>query len=246
MFGLIGKPLGHSKSMVLFKNMFRGLHISADYANFELESIDQVNDLVKDNPKLCGFNVTMPYKEAIIPLLDSMDDAAKEIGAVNTVKVMRSGNGSVTLKGYNTDCIGFMESIKEHIGDRRKALILGTGGVAKAVRYAFDSMGVESRFVSRSSSFDVLGYYELSPSMMEEYTIIVNCTPLGMPDTADQCPDIPYTFLSEAHLLFDVIYNPEETLFMKKGRGHGAAVAGGQDMFELQAKASWEIWNSDK
>lgn len=242
LFGLIGKPLGHSKSMVLFKTRFRQQHISADYANFELDSIDDLPQLVASNPKLCGFNVTIPYKEAIIPYLDGLDESAQSVGAVNAVKVSRTPE-SVKLIGYNTDCQGFMDSIKDELGNRKKALILGTGGAAKAVKHAFDLLGVESRFVSRNSTFDILGYYELSPSLLEEYTIIVNCTPVGMYPNVEQCPDIPYTFLSQDHLLYDVIYNPQETLFMKKGREHGATVMGGQDMFELQAAASWEIWN---
>lgn len=243
-FGLIGKPLGQSKSRLLFKTMFRNRHISADYINFEIDSIDELPGIIQANPKLCGFNVTMPYKTDIIPYLDSMDESAQAVGAVNTVKVSRNSEGKAVLIGYNTDCEAFMDSIKEYIGDRRKALILGTGGVSKAVKHALDRLGVESRFVSRNSTFDILGYYELSPSLMDEYTIIVNCTPVGMHPDVDQCPDIPYTFLSESHLLFDVISNPAETLFMKKGREHGATVAGGGDMFELQAKASWDIWNS--
>lgn len=243
-FGLIGKPLGQSKSRLLFKTMFRNRHISADYINFEIDSIDELPEIIQDNPKLCGFNVTMPYKTDIIPFLDSMDESAQAVGAVNTVKVTRNSEGKAVLTGYNTDCQAFMDSIKEYIGDRRKALILGTGGVSKAVKHALDKLGVESRFVSRNSTFDILGYYELSPSLIDEYQIIVNCTPVGMHPNVDQCPDIPYTFLSESHLLFDVISNPSETLFMKKGREHGATVAGGGDMFELQAKASWDIWNS--
>ena len=243
LFGLIGKPLGHSKSEQLFKDKFKREHINADYCNFELESIEDLPGIISANPNLCGFNVTIPYKEAVIPYLDSLDESAKAVGAVNAVKVTRNGS-SVQLTGYNTDCIGFTESIKEHIGDRRKALILGTGGVSKAVKHAFDLLGIESRFVSRSSSFDIMGYYELSPSILDDYTIIVNCTPVGMFPNVDQCPDIPYSFLSAEHLVYDVIYNPQETLFMKKSREYGAAAIGGEDMFELQAAASWKIWNS--
>lgn len=243
LFGLIGKPLGHSKSEVLFKTRFRQQHISADYRNFELESIDELPEMIAANPNLCGFNVTIPYKEAVIPFLDSLDESASAVGAVNAVKVIRTRE-SVRLVGYNTDCQGFLDSIKDHIGDRRKALILGTGGAAKAVKHAFDLLGVESRFVSRSSTFDIMGYYELSPSILEEYTIIVNCTPVGMFPNVDQCPDIPYSFISSEHLLYDVINNPDQTLFMKKGLERGASVIGGKDMFELQAAASWRIWNS--
>lgn len=245
LFGLIGKPLGHSKSEQLFKTRFSRQHISADYCNFELDSIEALPEMISSNPKLCGFNVTIPYKEAVIPYLDKLDESAQAVGAVNAVKVERNGE-SVRLIGYNTDCMGFMESIKEYVGDRKKALILGTGGAAKAVRHAFDILGIESRYVSRNSTFDILGYFELSPSIMDEYTIIVNCTPVGMYPDVDQCPDIPYSFLSSEHLLYDVIYNPQETLFMKKGKERGATVIGGEDMFELQAGASWNIWNGQE
>lgn len=243
LFGLIGKPLAHSASMVLFKKRFRNQHISADYQNFELDSIEDLPELISSQPKLCGLNVTVPYKQEVMRYLDRLDPSAEAVGAVNVIKIDRSGE-KPELIGYNTDCQAFMDSIKPFVEDRKRALILGTGGVSKAVKHAFDLMGIESRFVSRSSNFDVLGYYELSPSLMDDFTIIVNCTPVGMWPDVDNCPDIPYTFLSSDHLLFDVVYNPEETLFMKKGREHGATVIGGTDMFELQAAATWDIWNN--
>ena len=243
LFGLVGKPLAHSASKVRFNRMFREKRMNAHYENFELDSIDEIKSLVADNPNLCGFNVTIPYKEEIIPLLDRLDQTASTIGAVNTVRVIRKGSGT-ELIGYNTDWTGFTESFKGVLEGHSKALILGTGGVSKAVRFALDQMGIENRYVSRNSTFDIMGYYELSPSVMEDFDVLVNCTPLGMwPDT-DQCPDIPYGFLSEKHLLIDVIANPDETLFMKKGREHGATVKGGKDMLEQQAIAAWNIWNS--
>ena len=242
LFGLIGKPLAHSTSKVRFNKMFREQGLNAYYENFELDNIDQVKELVETNPNLCGFNVTIPYKEDIIPYLDHLDPTAQSIGAVNTVKVLHR-DGGIELVGYNTDWIGFTESFKELLQGHKKALILGTGGVSKAVKYALDQLGIENKFVSRNSTFDIMGYYELSPSVMDDYDVIVNCTPLGMwPDT-DQCPDIPYTFLSEQHVLLDVIANPDETLFMKKGRDHGAQAKGGKDMLEQQAVAAWEIWD---
>ncbi|MBO4560888.1 MAG: shikimate dehydrogenase [Bacteroidaceae bacterium] len=242
LFGLIGKPLAHSTSKVRFNKMFREQHINAYYENFELDSIEQVKELIENNPNLCGFNVTIPYKQVIIPYLNRLDETAQAIGAVNTVKVLHR-DGGVELVGYNTDWIGFCKSFGELLKGHNKALILGTGGVSKAVKYALDSLGIENKFVSRNSTFDILGYYELSPSVMDEYDVIVNCTPMGMwPDT-EQCPDIPYTFLSDRHLLLDVIANPDETLFMKKGRDHGATAKGGKDMLEQQAVAAWEIWN---
>ena len=243
LFGLIGKPLAHSTSKVRFNRMYREQHIDAYYENFELESIEDVTKLVAGNPNLCGFNVTIPYKEEIIPYLTRLDETAQAIGAVNTVKVIHKESGT-ELIGYNTDWIGFTESFKDLLEGRKNALILGTGGVSKAVKYALDKLGIQNRFVSRNSTFDIMGYYELSPSVMDDFDIIVNCTPLGMwPDT-DQCPDIPYTFLSGQHVLLDVVANPDETLFMKKGREHGALAKGGKDMLEQQAIASWDIWNS--
>lgn len=242
LYGLIGRPLGHSTSKSRFNKMFNEQHINAFYENYELESIEQVKELVANNPNLCGFNVTIPFKEDIIPFLDRLDETAQAIGAVNTVKVIHNQSGT-KLVGYNTDWIGFTESFKELLDGRRKALILGTGGVSKAVKYALDKLGIESKFVSRNSTFDILGYYELSPSIMDDYEVIVNCTPLGMWPKTDLCPDIPYTFLSENHVLLDVIANPDETLFMKKGREHGVTAKGGKDMLEQQAVAAWNIWN---
>lgn len=243
LFGIIGKPLGHSKSMVHFKEKFRREHISADYRNFELESIEELPEILEQNPNLCGFNVTIPYKQDVMRYLDYIDESAKAIGAVNVVKIVWK-DGKRELQGYNSDYIGFRDSISPLVGDRKKALILGTGGVSKAVKYAFDTMGIESRFVSRNSSFDILGYYELSPSIMEEYTILVNCTPLGMWPKVNECPDVPYTFMSNIHLLYDVIYNPEETTFLTKGKANGAEIKGGMEMWELQAAETWRIWNN--
>lgn len=242
LFGLIGKPLAHSTSKVRFNQFFNNQHINAYYENFEIEDIEQVRNLIKDNPNLCGFNVTIPYKQDIIPLLNRLDETAQAIGAVNTVKVLHR-DGGVELVGYNTDWIGFNKSFGTLLEGHHKALILGTGGVSKAVKYALDTLGIENKFVSRNSTFDIMGYYELSPSVMDDFDVIVNCTPMGMWPEINQCPDIPYTFLSEKHLLLDVIANPDETLFMKKGREHGATVKGGKDMLEQQAVAAWEIWN---
>ena len=240
LFGLIGKPLAHSTSMVRFNKFFREQHIDAHYNNYELDSIEDVTKLIRKYPNLCGFNVTIPYKQDIIPYLNRLDETAQAIGAVNTVKVLHR-DGGVELVGYNTDWTGFTKSFGDLLDGHTKALILGTGGVSKAVKYALDKMGIENRFVSRSSNFEIMGYYELSPSIMEEFDVIVNCTPMGMwPETG---PDIPYGFLSEKHLLLDVIANPDETLFMKKGREHGATAKGGKDMLEQQAVAAWEIWD---
>lgn len=243
LFGLIGKPLGHSASMVRFNKMFRAQHIDAHYDNYELDNIDAFKGLVSSHPNLSGLNVTIPYKKDVIPYLNSLDKTAQAIGAVNTIKVNHTDNGT-ELIGYNTDWIGFTESYGQMLQGHRKALILGTGGVSKAVQYALEQLGIETRFVSRNSTFDIMGYYELSPSVMEEYDVIVNCTPLGMWPNVDDCPDIPYMFITNKHVLIDVIANPEETAFLKKGREHGAATKGGKDMLEQQAVAAWKIWNS--
>ena len=242
LYGLIGKPLAHSTSMVRFNKFFREQHINAHYNNYELESIEDVTGLVEKYPNLCGFNVTIPYKQDIIPYLNRLDETAKAIGAVNTVKVLHR-DGGVEMVGYNTDWTGFTKSFGELLEGHSKALILGTGGVSKAVKYALDKMGIDNKFVSRNSNFEIMGYYELSPSVMEEYDVIVNCTPMGMWPDVNQCPDIPYTFLSSKHLLLDVIANPDETMFMKKGCEHGATAKGGKDMLEQQAVAAWEIWD---
>lgn len=242
LFGIIGKPLEHSISKVYFKKKFRTEHISADYMNFEIESAEELKDIVEANPNLCGLNVTIPYKQDVIPMMDRLDDSAARVGAVNVIKVVRNSDNT-ELVGFNTDAIGFMESIAPLIGDRKKALILGTGGASKAIQYALQQLGIESKFVSRNSTFDILGYYELSPSVMEEYQIIVNCTPVGMWPNSDKCPDIPYAYITSDHLLYDVIYKPEETLFMQKGAQQGAIVKNGYEMWQRQADATWRIWN---
>lgn len=243
LFGLVGKPLGHSTSMVSFKKRFREGHISADYVNFELDNASQVRFLAEKYPNLCGLNVTIPYKVDVMQYLDRVDDTAREVGAVNTIRIIRDKD-RIELVGFNTDVAGFSGSLKPMLPDNPvKALILGTGGASRAVKYALDKMGIENKFVSRNSTFDILGYYELSPSVMEDYRLIVNCTPVGMfPDT-DKCPDIPYTYLTPGHILFDLIYNPEITLFMKKGLEHGASVKNGAEMLRIQADEAWKIWN---
>lgn len=242
LFGIIGKPLEHSISITYFKKKFRAEQISADYRNFEIDSAEELKTILEENPNLCGLNVTIPYKQDVIPMMDRLDESAAQVGAVNVIKVVRN-EGKVELVGYNTDAIGFEESIAPLLEDRNKALILGTGGVSKAVKYALDKLGVESKFVSRNSNFDILGYYELSPSVMDEYSILINCTPVGMWPDSDKCPDIPYAYISDKHLLYDVIYRPEETLFMKKGSQNGAIVKNGYEMWQRQADATWRIWN---
>lgn len=244
LFGLIGKPLGHSSSMVSFKKKFRAEGISADYCNIGLDNAGEIRALVSNNTRLCGLNVTIPYKTDVIPYLDRIDDTAREIGAVNVIRIDRSSDNAV-LTGYNTDWIGFSQSLSPMLPDAPvKALVLGTGGASKAVCYALKKMGIGYDIVSRSSGFDILGYYELSPSVMESHQLIINCTPLGMSPDKDTCPDIPYAYLTQDHILFDLVYNPETTLFMQKGLEHGTAVKNGAEMLKIQAEEAWKIWNN--
>lgn len=241
-YGLVGKPLGHSKSEILFRKKFLHEGIPAEYLNFELDNSADIRQLVEENPRIMGLNVTLPYKTEIIQYLDEIDETARQIGAVNVIKVIRN-DGRIWLKGYNTDHIGFERSLRPMLQDRTvKALILGTGGASKAVAYALSQMGIEYRFVSRTSSFDNLGYYELSPSIMEEYPLIVNCTPVGMHPDTDQCPDIPYAYITADHILYDLVYNPETTLFMQKGMDHEASVKNGAEMLQIQAEEAYRIW----
>jgi shikimate dehydrogenase len=241
-YGLIGYPLGHSFSQVYFNQKFVDEKINAEYVNFQIADIQEFKYIVEDNPNLCGLNVTLPYKTKVIDFLHEMDADARDIGAVNVIKFIRKGN-KLRLKGYNSDILGFKQSItpllKPH---HRRALILGTGGASLAVLHGLKQLGIESVFVSRKSAPTHLTYQELTPRIMEEHTVIVNTTPVGMYPRANQSPDIPFDLISEQHLLYDLIYNPGETLFMEKGKKQGAAVKNGLEMLLLQAFASWKIW----
>ncbi len=241
-FGLIGFPLGHSFSKKYFNNKFQNENICAEYLNFEIENINSLQDIIK-NSSVSGLNVTIPHKKSIIPLLDEIDDEAKEIGAVNVVKFIRK-EGSIFLKGYNTDIIGFSNSISPLIGNNDKyALILGTGGVSRAIEYALKKMGIETLFVSRTAKDNVITYDQLTKEIIEKHTIIVNASPVGMYPNIDNAPDIPYQFITNKHIIFDTIYNPEETMFMKLASKRGAKVKNGLEMLEGQAIAAWNIWN---
>ena len=191
-------------------------------------------------------NVTIPYKEKVIMYLDELDpETAKKIGAVNVIKIVSLPKGKKKLIGYNSDVVGFTQSIESMLlPHHKKALILGTGGASKAVYHGLLSLGVEPTFVSRTPSKGQLSYTQLTPEVMAEYTIIVNTTPLGMYPKVEECPDIPYELLTPNHLLYDLLYNPDETLFMRRGKEHGAVVKNGLEMLLLQAFAAWDIWNS--
>lgn len=244
-YGLIGYPLKHSFSITYFNEKFQAENIDAEYVNFEIPRIEDFMEVVDEHPDLCGLNVTIPYKEQVIPYLDELDKDTARIGAVNVIKIIRLPKGKVKLVGYNSDIIGFSRSIEPLLQPRhKKALLLGTGGASKAVFHGLENLGVESTYVSRTKQSDeVLTYQELTPEVMAGHTIIVNCTPVGMYPKVDFCPDIPYELLTPEHLLYDLLYNPNETLFMKKGLAQGATVKNGLEMLLLQAFAAWEIWH---
>lgn len=243
-YGLIGYPLKHSFSIGYFNEKFKSENIDAEYVNFEIADIKDFKRIIEETPNLCGLNVTIPYKEQIIPFLNELDKDTAAIGAVNVIKIIRQ-KGKVKLVGYNSDIIGFTESIRSLLQPHHKrALILGTGGASKAAYHGLTRLGVECVFVSRSKkSPDMLTYEELTPEIMKTHTVIVNCTPVGMYPKVDLCPAIPYEELTSEHLLYDLLYNPNETLFMKKGAAQGAVTKNGLEMLLLQAFAAWEIWN---
>ena len=245
-YGLIGYPLKHSFSIVYFNEKFKAENIDAEYVNFEIPRIEEFMEVVEENPNLCGLNVTIPYKEQVIPYLDELDKDTAKIGAVNVIKIIRQPKGKVKLVGYNSDIIGFTRSIEPLLKPdvHTHALILGTGGASKAIFRGLENLGIKSTFVSRTKKNDeVMTYEELTPEVMQQYKIIVNCTPVGMYPKVDECPAIPYDQLTTDHLLYDLLYNPDETLFMKKGRTQGATVKNGLEMLLLQAFAAWEIWH---
>ena len=244
-YGLIGYPLKHSFSIGYFNEKFEAENIDAQYVNFEIPRIEDFMEVVEENPNLCGLNVTIPYKEQVIPYLDELDKDTAKIGAVNVIKIIRQPKGKTKLVGYNSDIVGFTRSIEPLLQSHHvKALILGTGGASKAVFHGLANLGIKATFVSRTKqSNDVLTYEELTPEIMQSHTVIVNTTPLGMYPKVDFCPNIPYDLLTPNHLLYDLLYNPNETLFMKKGMERGATVKNGLEMLLLQAFVSWEIWN---
>ena len=235
----------HDLEMMMLKSDRVLENIDAEYVNFEIPRIEDFMEVIEENPNLCGLNVTIPYKEQVIPYLDELDKDTAKIGAVNVIKIIRLPKGKVKLVGYNSDIIGFTQSIEPLLQPHhKKALILGTGGASKAVYRGLENLGIKSTFVSRAKKEDkYLTYEELTPEIMQEYTVIVNCTPVGMYPKVDFCPNIPYELLTPNHLLYDLLYNPNETLFMKKGQAQGAVTKNGLEMLLLQAFAAWEIWN---
>ena len=244
-YGLIGYPLVHSFSIEYFNEKFRSEGIDAIYENFEIPSIDDILEVVDTNPNLKGLNVTIPYKEKVIPYLDSLSPEARAIGAVNVIKVSHKGKNTI-LKGSNSDVIGFTKSIEPLLEPyHKKALILGTGGASKAIDYGLKSLGVKTVKVSRYERTDTIQYDNITADVVKEYNVIVNCTPCGMYPNADDCPKLPYEAMDKYNLLYDLIYNPDETVFMKKGKAQGAVVKNGLEMLLLQAFANWEFWNKE-
>ena len=265
LLGLIGYPLSHSFSKKYFTQKFenKGLTHDWEYELFPIESIKQLPDLLRGHPNLVGLNVTIPYKKDVMYLIDELDETAETIGAVNCIKIIDG-----KLKGYNTDYYGFQKSLlglisptspqKESLDINSgspfggggglslnmKALILGTGGSAKAVAYALKELKIPYQYVSRHQSAHGFTYADLDEAVMASHQLIVNCSPLGMSPNTEGCPNIPYEYLGNQHFMYDLIYNPEETTFLKRGKERGASVKNGLDMLHFQAEKGWEIWNS--
>ena len=242
-FGLVGKNISYSFSKAHFTKKFEKLALhNYSYENFDLENIQDFPEVFKGNPAgLIGLNVTIPYKEKVAEYLDAIDQDAATIGAINTIKIEASGR----KVGYNTDVYGFKNSLLPLLqAHHKKALILGTGGASKAVAFAFDQLGISYVFVSRTPDLDQLSYKDLNVELMQAHHILVNCSPLGTSPNTALCPNIPYASLTGKHLLYDLIYNPAETTFLRRGKEQGASIKNGLEMLELQAEKSWDIWNS--
>lgn len=244
-YGLIGYPLTHSFSKQFFAEKFEKENVNAVYENFEIEDISGFPDIIRNNPELMGLNVTIPHKQVVIPFLNELDEAAEKVGAVNTVKISRGGD-KIHLKGFNTDTWGFETSLKPLLKEyHKKALILGTGGASKAIKYVLIKLSID--FISASIEElqeNEIRYEEIDEKMLAERLIIINATPLGTYPKVDTFPPIPYEFLTKNHLLFDLVYNPEVTQFMEKGKAKGATLKNGYEMLVQQALKSYEIWNA--
>jgi len=238
-YGLIGKNINYSFSKGYFLKKFKKDQIiNSDYLNFDIETIDLIEDVFKNN-KLSGLNVTIPYKEKIIPFIDELSPVAKEIGSVNTICFHNSKK-----IGHNTDIFGFDKTLSEiNIDNIKHALVLGTGGASKAIRYVLSKRKINYSLVSRKKKEDSLLYNALDANLFNQNLLIINSTPLGTYPTIEEFPDIPYKYLDSKHILYDLVYNPIETAFMKKGKEKGARVINGLKMLEYQAEKSWELWH---
>ncbi len=240
-FGLIGKNISYSFSKTYFSKKFKELDLkNCSYENFDLETLDSFLTIIHNNPNLQGLNVTIPYKETIIPYLDCISKKAATIGAVNTIRFTKKGK----LKGYNTDYFGFKKALAPLLESHHKsALILGTGGASKAVGFALKQLGISFTFVSREATENTIDYNAINTATFDDFQIIINCTPLGTSPNVGVCPALPYTAFTPKHLAFDLIYNPEETLFLKNAKAQGATTKNGLDMLIYQAEKAWKIWN---
>jgi len=243
MYGIIGKPLIHSFSPKYFNDLFGQLRLNEKYLAFPLQKISEFPNLLIEQPDLKGLNVTIPYKETIMPFLDELDEIAQAVNAVNCIKIK---NGK--LKGFNTDTIGFSITLKPllKIQHHKNALILGTGGASKAIAFALKQMNIHYKFVSRTKKENNFSYADLSREVIQQHTLIINTTPLGTSPQTDLFPEIPYQFLTKEHLLYDLVYNPEQTKFLEKAITQGATIKNGHEMLIAQADASWEIWKKDE
>ena len=242
-YGLIGKTLKHSFSPAYFAEKFRLLDVEGEYHLFELTELDELSALIQSLPELKGLNVTIPYKRQVLDYLDEVDPAAREIGAVNTIRINRDNQG-IQTRGFNTDVIGFEQSLKPLLKEREvtSALVLGTGGSSEAVRFVLDNLGLNYTSVSRNRRPGVITYDEITRQVVEKNLLIINTTPLGMYPDIESKPELPYHFLGADHILYDLVYNPEQTAFAKAGLKAGASVKTGLEMLQLQAEASWRIW----
>ena len=239
-FGLIGKDISYSFSKKFFTRKFinEGLN-NCSYENYDINSISELLEVINDT-KIKGLNVTIPYKESVIELLNHIDPIAKKIGAVNTIKIDKQNK----LLGYNTDYIGFKQSLESNISNQKRALILGTGGASKAIVYALKTLNIKTLLVSRKKREESITYEDISNQIIKDHTIIINCTPLGTYPNIEECPKIPYQYITERHLCYDLIYNPIKTKFLILSEKEGAKIINGNEMLENQAIESWKIWNS--
>lgn len=245
-YGLIGYPLGHSFSKNFFAEKFENEGLNdCQYLNFEIDTIKKFPAIFEENSNIMGLNCTIPYKQQVMTYLDEIDEEAEKVGAINTIKILRNGE-DFRLKGFNTDIIGFERSIKPMLDNsHKKALILGTGGASKAIKHILTKLEID--FISASIEEELdeneVRYESITEEVIKERTVIINATPLGTFPKVDNCPSIPYEAITNNHVLFDLVYNPEITLFMQKGKDRGANVKNGLEMLHGQAKAAWEIWN---
>ncbi len=240
-FGLIGKNISYSFSKKFFTDKFRDNYFeNCSFDNYDIQSIDEFPEILK-NKFIKGLNVTIPYKEEVIPFLNKLSKKAKKIGAVNCIKISKKKK---IAKGYNTDCYGFKKSLKPHLKEHhKKALILGTGGASKAIAYVLEELQIAYKFVSRNPDKHQLSYQELTKDILEEYTVIINCSPVGTFPNIEEKPDLNYSFFTKKHIAYDLVYNPEKTAFLKHAEQNKAVIKNGYDMLVFQAEKAWDIWN---